>query len=136
ALAADDGFVAALGGAAAPDLALGGVARLLEALPTDGRDRLVAALREDDALRERLLAVLGTSAALGDHLARHPDHWTVLADPSLLTTRLTAEALRAELVAAVGSVTAAQGADALRVAYRRRLLGLAARDMSGALTVE
>ena len=57
----------ALGAAADPDLALAALARM-------PRDReLLAAARADPGLRARLTAVLGASAALGDHLARHPD---------------------------------------------------------------
>ena len=37
------------------------------------------ALRADQGLRDRLISVLGASAALGDHLARHPGDWRLLA---------------------------------------------------------
>ena len=81
--------------------------------------------------------MLGVSAALGGHLARHPGDWTLLSGPGALR-RPSAGELRGELLAAV----AARGwrrlrqrrdpATALRVAYRRRLLHLAARDLTGA----
>jgi [glutamine synthetase] adenylyltransferase / [glutamine synthetase]-adenylyl-L-tyrosine phosphorylase len=135
-LGGDEAVLEALGAAASPDLALDGLARTLDALPASERGALGAAVRDDPVLRERLLGVLGTSAALGDHLARHPEHWLVLADPGLTTVRPTGQALRAELLAAVAEVDVAHAPDALRVAYRRLLLGLAARDMSGTLTVE
>src|SRR3954451_9794735 len=38
------------------------------------RDALVARGTHDGALRARLVAVLGASQALADHLARHPEH--------------------------------------------------------------
>lgn len=45
----------------------------------EGAD-LPAALRADEGLAERLLAVLGVSAALAEHLRTHPGDWQVLAD--------------------------------------------------------
>ena len=66
------GLIDAFALAADPDLALTALTRM----PQDGE--MIAALREDLDLRARLIAVLGASAALGDHLARHPDDWRVL----------------------------------------------------------
>ncbi len=63
---ADAGLVDAIAAAADPDLALTALARL----PDEAA--LLAALRADHGLRDRLTAVLGTSVALGEHLARHP----------------------------------------------------------------
>ncbi len=52
--------------AASPDLALETLTRLAAV------DRgVLPALRSDELLRRRLCAVLGASAALGDHLVRH-----------------------------------------------------------------
>src|SRR5579871_5215688 len=66
---ADVDLVIALAGAADPDQALARLAAL-------GPDReLLAALRTDQGLRSRLVAVLGVSAALADHLRRHRDDW-------------------------------------------------------------
>ena len=118
-----DGFVAALGEVPDPDEALAGLIRLLEALDAAGAARLRAVLSSGGPVRDRLLAVLGTSAALGDHLARHPDHWTVLAGDGRLPS---AGEMRGELLAAVG---AGPPVDALRVAYRRQLLRIAAHDL-------
>ncbi len=39
---------------------------------------LLAELHDDPGLRRRLLAVLGASSALGDHLVANPDQWPVL----------------------------------------------------------
>jgi [glutamine synthetase] adenylyltransferase / [glutamine synthetase]-adenylyl-L-tyrosine phosphorylase len=139
---ADADLLASLAAAADPDLALITLARM----PLDGD--LLAALRADAGLRNRLTAVLGASAALGDHLVRHPDDWQVLSGPGALRSVGTAE-LRADLLMAVGAKpddpepvanpAGAQDGDpasALPAAYRRRLLHLAARDLTGAITVD
>jgi [glutamine synthetase] adenylyltransferase / [glutamine synthetase]-adenylyl-L-tyrosine phosphorylase len=129
-----DGLVAALGAVPDPDLALLGLVRLLENA-TDHADRLRAALSSGGRTRDRLLAVLGTSAALGDHLARHPDQWSAADDDAPDAP----DAARAALLAAVGAdpasavpvatLTGTRALDALRIAYRRRLLGIAGRDL-------
>jgi [glutamine synthetase] adenylyltransferase / [glutamine synthetase]-adenylyl-L-tyrosine phosphorylase len=121
----DADVLAAFAAAADPDLALTSLARL----PHDAE--MWAALRADEDFRARLAAVLGVSAALGGHLARHPGDWTVLAGPGALH-RPPADELTAELVNAVGGAPGTDPATALRVAYRRRLLHLAARDLTGA----
>ncbi|MEV4038882.1 bifunctional [glutamine synthetase] adenylyltransferase/[glutamine synthetase]-adenylyl-L-tyrosine phosphorylase [Streptomyces umbrinus] len=119
----------ALGATADPDLALLGLVRLVEA--QDGHtaqrellDTLIAA----KPLRDRLLGVLGASAALGDHLARHPLDWQALVmyEPQDLHPG-TAEFERG-LAEASDPVT-------LRVAYRRCLLSIAARDVCGTTDV-
>jgi [glutamine synthetase] adenylyltransferase / [glutamine synthetase]-adenylyl-L-tyrosine phosphorylase len=155
-LAADPGrpgdtLIAALAAAADPDLALAALARM----PRDAE--LSKALDEDPRLRARLAAVLGASVALGDHLARHPDHWRVLAgvgplpapEPDQvragLLTAVGARPEDPEPVAGTGSGGTGEGSTgeggagegsfdpvtALRVAYRRRLLALTARDLTG-----
>ena len=140
-LVADERVLATLATVADPDGALESLSRLLAAAD-DGPD-LASALCEDEGLRGGLLAVLGASAALGAHLHRHPGHWHLLVgEPD---TRPTAEGLRAALLTAVGAdpaspapVGAGEPAhllDALRVAYRGALLGLAARDVGGGLDV-
>ncbi|GAA2577506.1 bifunctional [glutamine synthetase] adenylyltransferase/[glutamine synthetase]-adenylyl-L-tyrosine phosphorylase [Actinomadura fulvescens] len=138
-----DGLLDALGATADPDLALTGVLRLLAAAGADGAD-LRAVLHKDPATRERLFTVLGVSAALGDHLARHPADWQVLAGDGALQTPPPA-AVRAALLRAVGADPAGPGPvasgsgpetlAALRVAYRRHLLQLAGRDLIGAADV-
>ncbi|MFD3312337.1 bifunctional [glutamine synthetase] adenylyltransferase/[glutamine synthetase]-adenylyl-L-tyrosine phosphorylase [Streptomyces sp. NPDC058694] len=119
----------ALGATADPDLALLGLVRLVEA--QDGHtaqrellDTLIAA----KPLRDRLLGVLGASAALGDHLARHPLDWQVLVmyEPQDLHPG-TAEFER--------GLAEASDPVLLRVAYRRCLLSIAARDVCGTTDV-
>jgi [glutamine synthetase] adenylyltransferase / [glutamine synthetase]-adenylyl-L-tyrosine phosphorylase len=143
---ADADLLAALAAAADPDLALVTLARMPRTA------ELTEAMRADAGLRSRLTAVLGASAALGDYLVRHPADWHVLSGPDALRGGTAAEA-RAALLAAVGArpgdpqpvadPAAAPGgspatapAAALAAAYRRRLLQLAARDLTGAVTVD
>ncbi len=131
-------LVALLGRTADPDLALTGLLRLADAV--GDRDALLDALVDDEGTAMRLLSVLGASQALADHLARHPDHWHELTDPTLGSTRPAAYAVRAALLAAVGADPLAeppvaglpeqQAMNALRVEYRRLLLRLAARDLA------
>ena len=68
--------VTALADVPSPDLALSALVRLLDAAADP--DALRAALCGSQGLRRRLLGVLGTSIALGDHLVAHPDHWHAL----------------------------------------------------------
>ena len=114
---------------------------------------LLQALRDDAGLRDRLITVLGASAALGDHLGRHPADWRLLAGDTPFPDKSSLGELRAELLAAVGAghshdaagaggrpepvadlspVDGRDPATRLRIAYRRRLLQLAARDLTGA----
>ncbi len=121
-----------------PDLALDGLTRLTEA--AEDPDQLLGTLAEDEGTAMRLLSVLGASQALCDHLARHPDHWTELRDPTLGSTRAAAFAVKAALLRAVGadpseatptaSLPDREALDALRAEYRRVLLRLAARDLA------
>jgi glutamate-ammonia-ligase adenylyltransferase len=133
----DAALLAALAAAADPGLALASLAGL------DPDPALRDALRSDAGFRERLISVLGVSAALGGHLARHPADWRVLAGPAA-ASRQAASELRSSLLAAVGArpddaepvtdqarLDGQDAATALRAAYRRHLLLLAARDLTG-----
>ncbi len=115
----------ALGATADPDLALLGLVRLLEAQPHPGaRRELLDTLISAKPLRDRLLGVLGASTALADHLTRHPDDWQAL---------VTYEARDLHPGVAEFEAGLAQADDpvSLRVAYRRCLLSIAARDVCG-----
>ncbi|WP_285703712.1 bifunctional [glutamine synthetase] adenylyltransferase/[glutamine synthetase]-adenylyl-L-tyrosine phosphorylase [Microtetraspora sp. NBRC 16547] len=133
----DVGLLDRLLATADPDLALTSLSRLAERDPG-----VLGALRADPVLRARLLGVLGVSAALGDHVVRHPEHLRLLEDGTGHAARPTDRELREELTAAVSPVSAVSALsagphdhraalDALRVAYRGRLLHLAARDVMG-----
>jgi [glutamine synthetase] adenylyltransferase / [glutamine synthetase]-adenylyl-L-tyrosine phosphorylase len=112
----DQDTLAALGQAADPDLALAGLSR-------------IALGPLDEHTRDRLIAVLGVSVALADHLARHPADCQVLASAE----HPAAGTIRAELLAAAGQP---EPVAALAAAYHRRLLHLAARDLTGDATIE
>lgn len=113
-----DDVVERIAAAASPDVALESLNALAAAF---GPPRLWQAL-QDEALRERMILVLGTSEALGEFLARHPDAVDDLRE--LSEKPLSLDEFRRRL-------DAADDADSLRVAYRRSLLGIAARDLDG-----
>ncbi|MFF5566668.1 bifunctional [glutamine synthetase] adenylyltransferase/[glutamine synthetase]-adenylyl-L-tyrosine phosphorylase [Streptomyces sp. NPDC012623] len=118
----------ALGGTADPDLALHGLARLAEAQPPEERRVLMDAVVTAKPLRDRLLGVLGASEALGDHLATHPEDWRVLITYELSDLHPGVEDFERGLAEATDPVS-------LRVAYRRSLLAIAARDVCGTTDV-
>ncbi|MDQ3627656.1 MAG: bifunctional [glutamine synthetase] adenylyltransferase/[glutamine synthetase]-adenylyl-L-tyrosine phosphorylase [Actinomycetota bacterium] len=133
----------ALAAAPDPDLAATALDSLAAACaPGQLLSRLLADLRH----LERLAVVLGTSSALGDFLVRHPELVEELADPALDGERPSLEEVRAGLLRAVGAdpqarapaarLDEAAGADALRVEYYRRLVRLAARDLTGVWQVD
>ncbi|MFJ5232334.1 bifunctional [glutamine synthetase] adenylyltransferase/[glutamine synthetase]-adenylyl-L-tyrosine phosphorylase [Kitasatospora sp. NPDC088391] len=130
-LAADPVLLDALGAAADPDQALFGLARLLEALDPHERHTLRDTLTTSKPLRDRLLGVLGASGALADHLARHPRDWHALVAFEVRDIHPGRGEFLGELARRVRSEPDADRADALRVAYRRCLLAIAARDLSG-----
>ncbi|UGQ09945.1 bifunctional [glutamine synthetase] adenylyltransferase/[glutamine synthetase]-adenylyl-L-tyrosine phosphorylase [Yinghuangia sp. ASG 101] len=128
----------ALAATADPDLALLGLVRLAET--ADDRSVLLSTLAAAKPLRDRLLGVLGVSAALGDHLARHPDDWRTLVTYDVHEAHPTPEYFRRTLGAALDDptrkpLTGDDALDALRVAYRRCLLSIAARDVCGTADV-
>ncbi|MFE2495456.1 bifunctional [glutamine synthetase] adenylyltransferase/[glutamine synthetase]-adenylyl-L-tyrosine phosphorylase [Streptomyces scopuliridis] len=114
----------ALGATADPDLALRGLVRLAEAQRPDELRVLLDTVVAAKPLRDRLLGVLGASEALGDHLARHPGDWHVLVTYELADLHPGVEEFERGLAQATDSVS-------LRVAYRRCLLAIAARDVCG-----
>ena len=138
--------VTALAESADPDLALAALGSLLGA-STDAAS-LMAGLEADAGLRSRLCAVLGASDALGQQLARHPEHWHDLASARFDAAEWpdAPAAPRAELLRAVGADPAEgepvaagsveAGLDQLRIAYRRLLLRLAARDLTESVAVD
>lgn len=137
-----DVLLGALADVADPDQALLTLAKLAGAVGEPGtplalllRDVLVT----DGPARDRLLAVVGASVALGDTLVAHPENLHVLLDETP-GTGVPVEAVRAELLAAVGAdpdaavpvatLTGPAGTDAMRLAYRSRLLRIAATDLT------
>ncbi|WP_093801147.1 bifunctional [glutamine synthetase] adenylyltransferase/[glutamine synthetase]-adenylyl-L-tyrosine phosphorylase [Streptomyces sp. Wb2n-11] len=118
----------ALGATADPDLALLGLVRLAEAQDDAGRRVLLDTLVTAKPLRDRLLGVLGASEALGDHLARHPHDWHAL-------VMYEAADLHPGVVEFERCLAGATDPVSLRVAYRRCLLSIAARDVCGTTDV-
>ncbi|MGW0660689.1 bifunctional [glutamine synthetase] adenylyltransferase/[glutamine synthetase]-adenylyl-L-tyrosine phosphorylase [Streptodolium elevatio] len=134
----DSQLLEGLSATADPDLALLGLVRLAEA--ADDRPVLLSTLASAKPLRDRLLGVLGVSAALGDHLARHPEDWRTLVTYDVQDAHPTPEYFRRTLGAALddrtnGTLAGDDALDALRVAYRRCLLSIAARDVCGTADV-
>ncbi|WP_265521999.1 bifunctional [glutamine synthetase] adenylyltransferase/[glutamine synthetase]-adenylyl-L-tyrosine phosphorylase [Oerskovia flava] len=157
----DDELVDAIGGTADPDLALLQLVRLAEATAAESslRDLLAGVLHAPapraerragrlertgesatmPTSRDRLLAVLGATVALGDEVVRRPALLQILSDPTP-GTGVDASEVRAEMLGAVGAdphapVPVAHEAgpetvDALRRAYRDRLLRIAATDLT------
>ncbi|MGF9760443.1 bifunctional [glutamine synthetase] adenylyltransferase/[glutamine synthetase]-adenylyl-L-tyrosine phosphorylase [Microvirga sp. 0TCS3.31] len=132
-----------LAASADPDAALDGLLRLVDALDeqAEGAGReMLAEVADDEGTAMRLCSVLGASTALAHHLARHPEQWRELTDPTLGSTRPAAYALREAMLTAVGADPHAdepvaglpdkEAVDALRVEYRRHLLRLASRDLA------
>lgn len=138
-------FIAALAVTADPDLALLSTVRLIEAADADTRMELadlltVDAERDPEAaqVRDRMLAVLGFSTALGAQLIAHP---------RLLQTIREADSIwaaqpqwrRAMMLEAVGADPdapmpvavgpAPESIDIMRREYRRQLLAIAAVDL-------
>ncbi|MGI5237040.1 bifunctional [glutamine synthetase] adenylyltransferase/[glutamine synthetase]-adenylyl-L-tyrosine phosphorylase [Dactylosporangium sp. CA-139066] len=105
--------------AADPDLALFQLHRLVEA----AGEEVTVAVREDKALRRRLIGVLGVSATLGDLLVANPDEWR----------ELVGEQNRR---AAGYSTRDVSTVPLLRSGYRRELLRIVAADLTGAADVE
>ncbi|HWG98338.1 MAG TPA: bifunctional [glutamine synthetase] adenylyltransferase/[glutamine synthetase]-adenylyl-L-tyrosine phosphorylase [Pilimelia sp.] len=131
-------LLAALSDAADPDLALRQLCRLVEAAARTGVPDPRPELRRDAGLRRRLFAVLGASAALGDHLAGQPGDWMALASaadgsaPAVDGQLDPPSAADPDPATSTGPVTVA----GLRRAYRRALLRIAAADLTGGAALE
>ncbi|MEU0003678.1 bifunctional [glutamine synthetase] adenylyltransferase/[glutamine synthetase]-adenylyl-L-tyrosine phosphorylase [Streptomyces sp. NPDC006314] len=125
----DPVLLEALGATADPDLALHGLVRLLEAQSGPAAHReLLDTLIAAKPLRDRLLGVLGASSALADHLARHPSDWQALVTYEPRDLHPGVAEFERGLAEATDPVS-------LRVAYRRCLLSIAARDVCGTTDV-
>jgi glutamate-ammonia-ligase adenylyltransferase len=132
----------ALSRAPDPNLVLRSLARLRHAIG-DGWVELDALMRRDPGVRGRLLGVLGSSTALGDHLVANPESWHALASPEAADPGW-ADLAAQRLLVAVGadptspssaagtrtSLTGVTAQRALRVAYRDLITELAAVDLA------
>jgi glutamate-ammonia-ligase adenylyltransferase len=140
----------ALARAPDPNLALRTLGRLA-ATAGAGWAELDAALCQDPGLRGRLLAVLGSSTALGDHLAAEPQRWRGLVGAEAAHPGWAERAV-ARLLSAVGADPAAPppGAEGgtraaltdtaaqrvLRATYRDLITELAAADLGAVVEPE
>ncbi|MDQ0377133.1 bifunctional [glutamine synthetase] adenylyltransferase/[glutamine synthetase]-adenylyl-L-tyrosine phosphorylase [Amycolatopsis thermophila] len=121
-------ILVALSRSADPDLALRSLDRIRE---TDepGWPELAGALRDNKILRGRLVAVLGTSSALGDFLVGHPGEWKRLATDECTEAdcyaRIMLDAVRDGDTVRTGPAAET----ALRAAYRGLLLEIAGTDL-------
>ncbi|WP_151549239.1 MULTISPECIES: bifunctional [glutamine synthetase] adenylyltransferase/[glutamine synthetase]-adenylyl-L-tyrosine phosphorylase [Corynebacterium] len=142
-----------LSGAADPDLALNTLIRLVGNLDDAERAEFDRSMREHRELRVRLIALLGGSTALGDHLVAHPETWRSLKEPmptkeEMLRLMLGAVDARparfAEDVSAqpaaencsevgmyVACMAGTEAERALKVAYRSIIMRIAAADLAG-----
>ncbi|MET0467783.1 MAG: bifunctional [glutamine synthetase] adenylyltransferase/[glutamine synthetase]-adenylyl-L-tyrosine phosphorylase [Aeromicrobium sp.] len=111
---------------ASPDTALSSLGHIAERM---GAPELLQLLAADAELRQRLLVVLGTSEALGGFLTRHPEHVRDLAADELSRTPIPLDVRRRQMEEATT-------ADELRVSYYRKLLHIAARDLTALTSFE
>lgn len=111
-----------------PDLALFAIDRLRSAREEEWAE-LLPELRQNLRLRGRLLAVLGTSAALMDVLAGSAGLWRRLTGPTCTPVadygRILCDAVRSD----GDTLTGAVAERALRAEYRALLLEIAAADL-------
>ena len=124
----EHGLAEALAAVPDPDGALLGLVRFMEAVGRDAalRGPVTQALAVPGRPRDRVLAVLGSSAALGDHLVANPDHWTAVTEATPLGVGERVD----RLVGAVTEPGEVPAVDVLRTEYRRQLLGIAALDLT------
>jgi [glutamine synthetase] adenylyltransferase / [glutamine synthetase]-adenylyl-L-tyrosine phosphorylase len=111
------------------DAALRTMVRLSEALGPDWPE-LNALLLTAKSLRGRLLAVLGSSLALGDHLVAHPQSWHLLHDAPKKVNLPSAAELKRAFTECVAQTPLPEVQGALRRLYRDHLLVLAALDVA------
>ncbi|MCA1782509.1 MAG: bifunctional [glutamine synthetase] adenylyltransferase/[glutamine synthetase]-adenylyl-L-tyrosine phosphorylase [Dermatophilaceae bacterium] len=138
----EHGLAEALSRTVDPDAAALGIVRVMESVARRPElyAEVTAALSGPGPARERVLAVVGASAALTDHLVAHPDQWRAAVD----ARDLDLDERRLALVGAVqGAIDAqardeetAEPIDVLRIAYREQLLGIAALDVTTEVPTE
>jgi glutamate-ammonia-ligase adenylyltransferase len=135
----------ALSRAPDPDLALHTLARLGHSLGNRWAE-LDGLMCRDAGVRGRLLGVLGSSTALGDHLVANPERWRAVAGSEAARPGWADQAVQ-RLLAAVGvdptgpgsakaSLTGIPAQRALRVAYRDVIAELAAADLAAVVEPE
>ncbi len=129
----------AVSASADPDLALASLSRLDAVRPSP-----LASARTDLRRWGRLVAVLGSSAALGDFVVRHPEAVRQVSDEA--PAPRDAGGWRTSALEAVGADPGSpapaatrpdtEAVSALRIEYRTRLLQVCAEDLTSGWTVE
>ncbi|GAB3588862.1 bifunctional [glutamine synthetase] adenylyltransferase/[glutamine synthetase]-adenylyl-L-tyrosine phosphorylase [Calidifontibacter terrae] len=116
-----------LAGSADPDQAALGLCRLYDELAGPERAEVARALTDPTSGRERLVNLFGASSALTDVVVRRPEMWR-----DVVGAELADEATYRALISdAVGDQVGEEACDALRIAYRRHLVRIAAVDVAG-----
>lgn len=141
-----DDLLIDLSQAADPDMALLLLSRLADACDERQLRRMGAAFSAEPDARRRLIEIIGASEALGDFLIRHPAEWEALADGDAIVVAPASREVRERMLLAVGAdpmilepralLEGNEAFDALRIEYRRALLGIAARDLAGLAPME
>ena len=147
--AGSEEVLAAIARSGRPEYAVQGLARLVEACPGRTSADLLEALRGQPRFRGRLIAVLGGSTVLSEHLAAFPDDWLLLLPEAPREELLATSDTRELLAEAVGldpelplctgteggraTITGGKAIAALRRAYRSQLLVIAAHDLAPAV---
>ncbi len=137
----------ALARAGRPEMALAGLAGL--AKHTEMWPRILDLLKANSRFRGRLIAVLGASTAMADHLVARPGDWELLLPELEGTELLTYDHVYAVMAASVGvdpaaprcigdagaraKVTGGRAVLAMRNAYRSQVLIIAAHDLAQAV---
>ncbi|MGH8922584.1 MAG: bifunctional [glutamine synthetase] adenylyltransferase/[glutamine synthetase]-adenylyl-L-tyrosine phosphorylase, partial [Actinomycetes bacterium] len=140
----------ALSRAPDPDLALRALVRLARAAAA-GWAELDAVLCRDPGVRGKLLAVLGSSTALGDHLVAKPERWRGLSGDGAVRPGWAASTV-GRLLSAVGAnpqgpppglpegtratLTGTAAQRGLRASYRDLITELAAADLGAVVEPE
>ena len=119
-----DELVDAIAAVADPDTALSSLVDLGASRPG-----IIADLQSDKEFAQRLLIVLGTSAALGDFLSRHSDFVDGLATSTFASVPPGDAEFRRRMALSADP-------DELRVNYHRELLHIAARDLTALTSFE
>ncbi len=124
-----------------PDQAL----RVLSDIAVSAPDALQL-LVHDAGARHRLLALVGMSRGIAQHLVKRPQDLSLFATGGAWERLVSAEAMRAHLLAGVGvdlsltppfaTLTGLAARDELRIRYRQLLMCVAALDLAHGLPVD
>ena len=136
-------IIESLSGVADPDLALRQFVRVLESASGSELHRIIASCAAEPPALGRVMQILGLSDGFGQFLVRHPEL------DALLDTEALAEPptrMRERIMASVGVWSedplpiapdnSEAVLNALRIAYRRELMAIASRDLSGGFSME